>query len=73
MINKDFGILLKENKGNQLSLELDPQHPEKYSIPPVLWKMCCEAQDWLPPVKGKPHKKLDLQTHKTQRRCDGTG
>ena len=60
MINKDFGILLKENKGNQLSLELDPQHPEKYSIPPVLWKMCCEAQDWLPPVKGKPHKKLDL-------------
>ena len=60
MINKDFGILLKENKGNQLSLELDPQHPEKYSIPPVLWKMCCEAQDWLPPVKGKSHKKLDL-------------
>ena len=60
MINKDFGILLKENKGNQLSLELDPEHPEKYSIPPVLWKMCCEAQDWLPPVKGKPHKKLDL-------------
>jgi len=53
MINKDFGILLKENKGNQLSLELDPEHPEKYSIPPVLWKMCCEAQDWLPPVKGK--------------------
>ena len=60
MINKDFGILLKENKGNQLSLELDPEHPEKYSIPPVLWKMCCKAQDWLPPVKGKPHKKLDL-------------
>ena len=60
MINKDFGILLKENKGNQLSLELDPEHPEKYSIPPVLWKMCCEAQDWLPPVKGKSHKKLDL-------------
>ena len=60
MINKDFGILLKENKGNQLSLELDPEHPEKYSIPPVLWKMCCEAQDWLPPVKGKPHQQIDL-------------
>jgi 2,4-dienoyl-CoA reductase-like NADH-dependent reductase (Old Yellow Enzyme family) len=60
MINKDFGILLKENKGSQLNLELDPDHPEKYSIPPALWKMCTEAQDWLPPVKGKPHKKLDL-------------
>ena len=60
MINKDFGILLKENKGSQISLEIDPDHPEKYSIPPVLWKWCCEAQDWLPPVKGKPHKKLDI-------------
>ena len=60
MINKDFGILLKENKGSQLSLELDPEHPEKYSIPPLLWKWCVEAQDWLPPVKGKPHNTLDI-------------
>ena len=60
MINKDFGILLKEKRGNEISVELDLDHPEKYSIPPVLWKMCCQAQDWLPPVKGKPHQQIDL-------------
>ena len=60
MINKDLGILLQENKGSQISLEIDPEHPEKYSIPPVLWKWCCEGQDWLPPVKGKIHNKLDV-------------
>jgi len=60
MINKDFGILLKEKRGKEISVELDLDHPEKYSIPPVLWKMCCQAQDWLPPVKGKPHQQIDL-------------
>ena len=60
MINKNFGILLKEKRGKEISVELDLDHPEKYSIPPVLWKMCCQAQDWLPPVKGKPHQKIDL-------------
>ena len=54
MINKDYGILLKEKRGKEISVELDLDHPEKYSIPPVLWKMCCQAQDWLPPVKGNP-------------------
>ena len=60
MINKNFGILLKENRGNEISVELDLEHPEKYSIPPVLWEMCCQGQDWLPPVKGKVHKEVDL-------------
>ena len=60
MINKDLGILLKENKGNQISLEIDPEHPEKYSFPPVLWKMCCQGPGGILPIKGKPHKKLDL-------------
>jgi len=31
MINRDLGILLKENKGDKLELELDPEHPEKYA------------------------------------------
>ena len=60
MINKDLGILLKEKRGKDISVELDVEHPEKYSIPPVLWKMCCQAQDWLPPVKGKSSKEIDL-------------
>ena len=60
MINKDLGILLKEKKGKEINVELDLEHPEKYAIPPALWKMCCQAQDWLPPVKGKPHQKIDL-------------
>lgn len=55
MMNKDFGILLKENKGDKLNLELEPEHPEKYSIPSLLWKMCLSNQNWLPPVKGLPH------------------
>ena len=60
MINKDLGILLREKKGKQISVELDVEHPEKYSIPPELWKMCCQALDFLPPVKGKTKKKLDI-------------
>ena len=39
MLNKDFGILLKEGKGDKLQLKFDINHPEKYSIPSILWKM----------------------------------
>ena len=39
MLNKDFGILLKEGKGDKLELKFDINHPEKYSIPSNLWKM----------------------------------
>ena len=59
MMNKDLGILLKEGKGDQINLELDPEHREKYSIPSNLWKMCFEDLDWLPPLKGKPRKKVE--------------
>ncbi len=43
MINKDFGIKLKN--GNKLYLEIDTNHPEKYSTPSNLRKMCLSAQD----------------------------
>ena len=59
MMNRDFGILLKEGKGDQLNLELDPEHPEKYAMPKHLWEMCLSGQDWLPPVKGKPGNTLE--------------
>ena len=54
MINKDLGVKLKN--GKKLDLELDSNHPEKYSIPSNLWKMCINGADWLPPVKGKNKK-----------------
>ena len=57
MMNRDFGILLKEGKGDKLDSELDPDHPEKYAMPKHLWEMCMSDQDWLPPIKGKPRKK----------------
>ena len=60
LMNKDFGILLKENKGDKLNLALEPEHPEKYSIPTPLWKMCLLNQDWLPPIKGKPVKQKEF-------------
>ena len=57
MLNKDLGTLLKEGKGDQLDLELDTDHPEKYAFPNSLWQMCFQDMDWLPPLKGKPRKK----------------
>ena len=53
MMNRDFGILLKENKGDKLEVELDPEHPEKYSFPKNLWNMCLQGIDWLPHMKKK--------------------
>ena len=60
MINKNLGILLKENKGNQLGLEIDPDHPEKYAMPDNLWKLSIQGIDYYPPVKGKTTKRLDV-------------
>ena len=53
MLNKDLGILLKEGKGDQLCLEFDTDHPEKYNIPKILWSLCVKGGEWLPPVKKK--------------------
>ena len=60
MMNRDFGLLLKENKGDQVDLELDPEHPEKYAMPDSLWKICMSGGSWLPPVKGKKHEEHDV-------------
>ena len=51
MINKNLGKLLKEGKGDQLELEMDKEHPEKYSFPKALWNMCLQGIDWLPKIK----------------------
>ena len=51
MINRDLGTLLKEGKGDKLELELDPDHPEKYSLPKNLWNMCLQGVEWLPQMK----------------------
>ena len=56
MMNRDLGILLKENKGDKLDLELDPEHPEKYAMAKPMWNICISNTklDLLPPIKGKP-------------------
>ena len=53
ILNPNFAILLKEGKGDNINLELDPEHQELYNLPKHLWGMCLEEQDWLPPIKGK--------------------
>ena len=59
MMNRDLGILLKENKGDKIELELDPEHPERYAFPTSLWNFCLSdnGYDFFPPVKGKTSKK----------------
>lgn len=58
MINKDLGTLLKENKGDKIEIELDPEHPEKYEMGEGMWNFCLSDQspDFFPPVKGKTKK-----------------
>ena len=53
LLNPKLGIMLKEGKGEQLNLEIVPDHREKYFIPTNLWNMCLQGMDWMPPLKGK--------------------
>ena len=53
LLNPNIGTILKEGKGEQLILEIDPEHREKYFLPTNLWNMCLQGIDWLPPLKGK--------------------
>ena len=39
MLNKDLGILLKEGKKDKINLEIDPEHPEQFQMPKMLWGM----------------------------------
>ena len=39
LLNKDFGILLKEGKGDKLNTKLEKTHLEKYSLPSNLLNM----------------------------------
>lgn len=61
MMNKDLGILLKENKGDQINIELDPEHPEKYSMPKELMKMCYLNQDWGISIKNQIAKPIEFE------------
>ena len=53
ILNRDLGILLKEGKGDEIKLELDPEHPEKYVIPKNLWNKCLTNKKWNIKIKGK--------------------
>ena len=47
MLNKDLGILLKEGKGDKIRLEIDPEHPEDFNLPKMLWGMSIQEGSWL--------------------------
>ena len=47
MLNKDLGTLLKEGKGGKIKLEIDPEHPEQFNIPKVLWGQSIQEGRWL--------------------------
>ena len=51
MMNRNLGIMLKEGKGDKLEVEIDPDHPERYAMPPNLWNMCFQGIGWFPPLK----------------------
>ena len=57
MINRDYGILLKEGKGDKINLELDPEHPELYHMPKKLWEMSLTRPEYFPPIKGESKSK----------------
>ena len=51
MMNRKLGIILKEGKLNELEVDIDPKHPERYAMPPNLWNMCFQGISWFPPIK----------------------
>ena len=59
MINKDLGILLKENRGKEISEEIDPDLPEKYCMPEPLWKMSLQGINFFPSIKGKHVERME--------------
>ena len=60
MVNKDLGILLKENRGKEIKEEIDPEQPEIYCMPEPLWKMSLQGINYFPPIKGKPYERLQI-------------
>jgi 2,4-dienoyl-CoA reductase-like NADH-dependent reductase (Old Yellow Enzyme family) len=53
MIHRELGILLKENRGKEIEVEINPEHPEIYCMPDQLWKMSIQGISYFPPIKGK--------------------
>ena len=47
MLNKDLGILLKEGKKDKINLKIDPEHPEQFQMPKMLWGMSIQEGSWL--------------------------
>ena len=43
MMNRKLGIILKEGKGNELEVEIDPKHLERYAM--------LQGISWFPPIK----------------------
>lgn len=60
MMNPNLGELIASGKEDQIIREIDLQKEDHYAMPEPLWAMCQQAMNWMPPVKGKPAKRLDV-------------
>ena len=45
--------LIREGREAELCTAVDPDAPERYGFPPLLWKLTMAGDSWLPPVKGR--------------------
>ncbi|WP_165089115.1 NADH-dependent flavin oxidoreductase [Neisseria yangbaofengii] len=60
MINPNIGTLLKNGQDDQIASTLDPQKDDHYGIPDILWGLCLQGGQWLPPIQGKDWQPVDL-------------
>ncbi|NEN75136.1 NADH-dependent flavin oxidoreductase [Pelistega sp. NLN82] len=60
MLNPSFAHLIKSGREDEIITELDPEKADHYGIPDVLWDFCLQGETWLPPIKGKMWKPLDV-------------
>jgi len=52
IVNKSFSTLLKENRTDEIKVEIDSDHPEDYELAPMLWNIALTSHGWIP-VKEK--------------------
>lgn len=60
MINPNLATLIRENRTDEIVIELDPTKADHYGIPNRLWEFCIAGGAWLPPVKGKVWEPMDI-------------
>lgn len=60
MLNPDFVTLITNGKESEIETFLDVNRADQYGIPSLLWGMCVEGGNWLPPIKDKEWQPVDV-------------